>query len=69
MTLADMVTKQFAIKEFNQAYQQDLATAEMESARLKQQKEQNLAKEEIHLPDKGNVADIYKYNVGETEEG
>ena len=26
MTLADMVTKQFAIKEFNQAYQQDLAT-------------------------------------------
>ncbi len=25
MTLADMVTRQFTIKEFNQAYQQDLA--------------------------------------------
>ena len=26
MTLADMVSKQFTIKEFNQAYEQDLAS-------------------------------------------
>jgi len=50
------------------SYQQDLATAEMESARLKQQKEQNLKKDAIHLPDKKSVADIYKYDVGETED-